>query len=86
MGERKERRRAMFFSRGERRQGFLETGETKERRRIPKKEIRVSREKKEEALGRELHRSKSFNDFLYLHHRNSMWKPSNAYIFFLVTV
>ena len=25
----------------------------------------------EEALGRELHRSKSFNDFLYLHHKNS---------------
>ena len=50
---------------------FLESGKIKERKRQPKREVRVSRAE-EEALGRELVRSKSFNDFMYLHHKNSM--------------
>ena len=52
------------------RQGFLENGETKERRRLPKKEVRVSREKEEEGWGESFVIVKA--SILHFHNRNSM--------------
>ena len=49
---------------------FLKSGGSKNKREKVRKEKREDIRKEERRFGGELHKSKSFNDFFHLHHRN----------------